>query len=174
MPTHWNGTPRTWTAGESLRTYQLDTEIRDRLRSLRYLNEYAVKLDGVSDQALKSGEREILNYDTSQWNVGAMWVSGSKVTIPVTGVYSVFSKVAFAANTTGSRRIGLRLQEADEFWCSTVDSVETVGKQTILSFVREFELTADVTVEFTAWQDTGVELRTTSTLAGVRLLGVTA
>ncbi len=174
MATHWNGTPRTWAPADYIRNWQLNTEIRDRLRSLRYLNEYSVKLVGVADQALKSGEREILNFASSQWNIGGMWTSGSKITMPLAGVYRTFEKVQFAFHATGSRRIGLRLDEADEFWCSTVDSVGVTGKSTILSFVREFELAAGTILEFTTWQDSGGELRAVSALAGARLLGVTA
>ncbi len=171
---HWNGTPRTWVAGDYIRNWQLNTEIRDRLRSLRYLNECSARLYPTSNQSLKNGEREVLNITAANWNIGGMWTSGSKVVVPLAGVYLLFGKTEFAANATGSRRVGLRFDEADEFWCSTVDSIDTAGKSTILSFVREFELAAETTIEFTAWQDSGGEILAVVSRVGVRFLGVTA
>lgn len=84
---YWRTSPRTWTDGEYVRDYWLKTEISDRLRSLRQLNDYGVQLSVDEDQTIPTAETTAVSWDSAVWQVGNLWESGDEITIPVTGYW---------------------------------------------------------------------------------------
>ena len=170
----WNGTPRTWTAGDFVRVYQLNTELRDRLRSLRGLNDAAVKLS-VADinPKIQTSEKSIADFEAADWQTGAMWVSGSAVAIPYTGLYLLAGRGVWPSGiVAGVRRIGVRFNESTDTWLDSKRGLAT--NSTNCRFYMEYELTAGETAELIIWQNTGQDLELSRAEFIVRFLGLTS
>lgn len=82
-------TPRTWTDGDILSPAFLNTEFRDRLRSLRGLNAAAASVWLSKDQSIGGGDPSIITWDQANVNVGSFWDGGSGFVAPVAGLYLV-------------------------------------------------------------------------------------
>lgn len=104
--------PRTWALGETPTAAQLNQEIRDNELSLRGINDAAVKVFRTASQSIATGATYVaITWQSSVWNVGAMWASGTnptRITVPTTGIYQIAVNIPWANNGTGRRAIGWR------------------------------------------------------------------
>jgi len=151
-------TPRTWAAGQLMRAHWLNEELLDNLLTLRGLNGYGVQLGLDEDQSIPSGETTPIGWALALWQLGTLWTSGSAITIPIDGYWSLRAVVNFAADPDGMRRIGYSLN-GRKVPQSSVLAVTDVDKSTILSFRQTVALSAGDVVEITAYQTSGEELR---------------
>lgn len=58
-----------------------------------------------TDQGINSGSWTAVSYDAERHDPDNMWTSGANITIPKTGVYSLWANVKWDTNTTGNRYI---------------------------------------------------------------------
>lgn len=177
MTAFWNGTPRTWTAGDIVRHWQLNTEVRDRLRSLRYLNDYGVGLALTEPKSVPSGETTPVPWDTATWQVGSMWSSDETITLPIDGFYAVQFAASWFFHASGTRRIGVRVN-GQKLWRSSCQTVTDTDHQAGLNFRDVFQLSAGDELALIAFQTCGQDLRLyigngprSETRASIRLLG---
>lgn len=103
-------TPTSYSTGQILTAAGLNTQLVDNLKSLRGLNDKAVKvvLD-VSDVTIANATLEpgtVISWQGSVWNIGSMWSSAanaSRITPGEIGYYHVNGVTVWQDNASGLR-----------------------------------------------------------------------
>lgn len=105
-------------------------------------------------QSTTSGSYATLSFDTVQHDPYGMYAAGSptKLTIPVTGVYSIAANIAFASNATGDRI--LRIDVNGSGIASHRIAARSGGMTEIRTAWIDRLVVGDY-VELKAWQDSG-------------------
>lgn len=103
-------TPTSYSTGQILTAAGLNTQLVDNLKSLRGLNDRAVKvvLD-VSDVTIANTTLEpgtIISWQAAAWNIGSMWSSAanaSRITPGEIGYYHINGITVWQENASGHR-----------------------------------------------------------------------
>lgn len=151
--------PRTWAIGETPTHTQLNQEIRDNELSLRGLNDLALKVFRTSNQSISSTTtKSAVTWQSSAWNIGAMWSSGTnptRFTAPVAGVYRIAANIPWTNNGSGRRMVGWRPNGGSVVYAlqhQESTGVDTVNGSELIS------LAANDYVEIVVYQDSGISL----------------
>lgn len=99
-------TPRTWAALDKVRSHWLNEELVDNPLVLRGLNSYGVQLSLDEEQGLTNDEIAPVSWSSAIWQVGALWTSGTDITIPVTGYWLLQMLAEWKTFAGNVRRIG--------------------------------------------------------------------
>jgi hypothetical protein len=109
-------------------------------------------------QSVNSGTLTALNFDSEDFDVGAMHdnvTNNTRVTIPASnnGIYLVMGAATFAANATGNRQLVLRKNGTTDMRSVTLPNTGATAQQMQVAAV--LALVATDYIELTAGQDTG-------------------
>lgn len=109
-------------------------------------------------------------YDTA--NIHSTASNTGRLTAPITGIYDIFGHIAYAANSTGTREILIRLNGATYIAVhdETGPSATLTHQQSIST---HWLLNAGDYVELIAYQNSGGSLNVTSTSAYTPEFGMT-
>lgn len=162
--------PKTWLAAEFVDDAKLNLELRDSLNFL--LN--PPHCYGYRNAALSittGGSEQLIGLDAEayDWSVSAMHdlvTNNSRITIPETGLYTIFASATIAANATGRRSLTVRKNAAGVagagtavFALNTGGSTGTFG--TVVEGCKDYPLTAGDYIEMFMFQDSGGSLALT-------------
>ncbi len=149
--------PRTWATG-TLAASAFNTDLRDNFAALRNLNGYACRLKLDNDLSLANGVRTAIIWESASYNVGTMWtvVTPTRITVPVTGYYSVAAHVPFYKDNTGYRELGFLINGLNGPKARIRNAVNT--SVTYVWFYDEVALTAGDYIEINAMQNSGAAL----------------
>ena len=146
----------------------------------------AALISGNAGQSTTSGAYLLVAFPTTSYNTDSMVTSTSRITIQTPGRYAIASKLTFAANATGIRRIMIRKNAAGsstggtELYTETAQAITAAGIKTPVSIPAgpEFQLAAGDTIEVFAFQNSGAALtldtRTGAIYLSVRLVQIAA
>lgn len=99
--------PHTWTTGEVLTNWKLNTELRDKLKTLRNQMDHAVHLSFTDNISIDDATYTTISWNSADSTVGSeIWSSGDRTQLkaPVNGFYSLAVNVEWD-NTSGGERI---------------------------------------------------------------------
>ena len=158
----WNGsswapaadtdTNTTYTAGTGLglssTTFSLSTD------GARFQRTTTQSIANNSFVAITSGSEE---YDTASYHDNS--TNTSRMTIPRTGKYLITASIEYAANATGVRAIGIRLDGSTYIASQSTASLGAVLATTVSTSVV-YNLSASAYVEMMAYQTSGGALNT--------------
>ena len=99
-------------------------------------------------------------YDTDTMHDTA--VSNTRITITTAGVYVVTFNAEFAANATGVRTVGIRINGAS-FLALNAAPADGAVNPVPVTVATEYKFAAGNYIEATAWQDSGGNLNVNST-----------
>jgi len=123
-------------------------------------------------QSIPNNATTAVTWDTTVFNRGSAYVSGTNITLPTAGVYLVLGQVAWAANATGARIIVLQNKAGTtiarvDFWIPSNNFlVQTISALYPTSDPADY-------VYLTAYQNSGAALLlTTVAQAGCSHFGV--
>lgn len=175
--------PKTWALGENITLSDLNTYVRDDVKTLRGLNSAACRLTMSANLSVANNNGVRPAWNTEQWDYGSIHstaVSASEINIGLTGWYEIWGRAVWALNTSGRR--GLRWvlnrngSDLDTYVCDVNQAVAATGNS--LCFVDEAYLTSGDRILMDVIQQAGAAINliggTTGSAFGVRLIGTTA
>lgn len=155
--------PRTWStgdqlSGDSVSSGSLNLQLRDKLKSLRGMNDYAIRLYAGTDRTLGSGAFTTINWDRHDWEAGATGLhataSASKLTAPVAGIYELTGVFEWHSNASGYRAAAYRENGTSLYHIAAATLLNTnqTQNQPIGTIVK---LTTADYIELQAFQNSG-------------------
>jgi hypothetical protein len=121
---------------------------------------YFTHVSRVATQSIPNITDTAISFDTANSNASGLWVSGSQVEVPVSGLYLAFGQVAFATNNTGIRYIFIEVNGNPVGATDSKDGM--VSGPTYMNVPRPLQLAAEDVVELDVYQASGGNLNVTS------------
>jgi hypothetical protein len=115
---------------------------------------------GTSTQTLTTGVDAFVTWSTEDYDTAGFWAVGqpTRLTIPVTGYYSVFAKVYYVFNATGSRWATIFKNNTTIRGEQSQMAITTASYQTLVSTAIEDLLVAGDYLELRVHQNSGGNL----------------
>jgi hypothetical protein len=113
-----------------------------------------LELERVTNQSVSDGTTTIVNFNSTEENIGSYSISSGTVTVPLTGRYAITGFIEWAQNGTNRRIISIFKGE-DGLWVQTAESTSESGgfRQTISAYSER--LTVNDTISLRGRQDAG-------------------
>lgn len=127
------------------------------------------------NQSIPNNAETIVTWDTETWdtdNYHSTAANTGRLTAPATGTYGLWVVANFAANATGQRYCGLRLNGGADTVYLFVGNAATGGLGTIGAGYFQIQLTVGDYVEMFAYQVSGAALNLTGGAAGGSFYGI--
>lgn len=125
-------------------------------RAIRHPVPQARAFNSVAISHTTSGTEQVVTFDSERYDSGGLHstsVNTSRLTAPITGLYSVGACVRFASNATGYRYIYLRLNGTTVLGADIRPAASSVA--TVVPLMVDYQLTAGDYVEVVANQLSG-------------------
>lgn len=109
--------------------------------------------------SISNDSNTALTFDSERFDAGSFHSTSSntsRLTVPVSGKYLVVGNAEFAANATGFRTLGIRLNATTIIGASRSTSPGAAG--TLLNVAAVYEMAAGAYVELMAYQNSGGSL----------------
>lgn len=159
--------PRTWATGDGVWVYTLNTEIRDRMMTLRHLNDAAVHVSLTTAQTIPDSETVNVHWDTQDWGASGetLWSRGDseKFLAPIAGWYELQAVLVWAISPgsgLGGRflRYGFVEQENLNYDMDYRQDPGGGPSSIVLTGSDWVQMTTADILEVRAYQDTGDDL----------------
>lgn len=121
----------------------------------------AARVRHTASQSIASGVETALGFGAEAFDTDAIHdvaTANSRLTCKTAGIYGAFGHANFAANTTGTRYLAIRLNAAEKF---AVQRTAAHAGDMIISVSTTLSLAVNDYIELVAWQDSGSALNIT-------------